>query len=268
MSKKKVAIIGTGTLGRTIATEIPNQLNEYYELVGLMKHSKKGIKEIENEFQTPVVTTLDDLFELSPDFIVEAASIEVVKEHGKNILERGIHFIPLSVGGLVDESFYTELQQTAKENQSILYIPSGAIGGFDIMRKMALADTPEVTFTSNKPPQSLARSPYMKNRNVSETEKEVVFEGTAAEAIQEFPTQINVAVATAIATVGPEKTKTVISHDPNTSVNTHEITLENKAASVYLRFSGQPSENPSSSEITAWSVLSLLQNIASPVRFF
>ncbi len=268
MSKQKVAIIGAGSLGKTIAREIPNHVGEHFEVVGLMKHSEKDIKELEDEFQIPVVTAFDDLLNLRPDFIVEAATVDVVKEHGKNILSRGIHFIPLSVGGLVEESFYDDLRETAKENGAVLYIPSGAIGGFDIMRKMALADTPEVTFTSNKPTRTLKKAPLLKDRDVSETEKEVVFEGTAAEAIKGFPTQINVAVAASLATVGPKNTKTIITSNPDLDVNTHEIELENNVASVYLRFSGQPSENPSSSEVTAWSVISLLQNISAPVRFF
>lgn len=268
MTKQKVAIIGTGSLGKTIAREIPNHVGEYYELVGLMKHSEKGIEALENEFQTPVVRDLDDLLKLKPDFIVEAASVDVVKEIGEKILSEGIHFIPLSVGGLVEEAFYTNLRQTAKENNCVLYIPSGAIGGFDIMRKMALADSPRVTFQSTKPLQALMKSPYMENREVSETEKETVFDGTAAEAIKAFPTSINVAVATALATVGPENTRTMMTSDPESSVNVHEIHLENSESSVYLRFGGKPSDNPTSSAITAWSVISLLQNIAEPIRFF
>lgn len=268
MVKQKVAIIGTGSLGKTIARELPRHLGEYYELVGLMKHSQKGIAELESAFQTPVVTDLEKLLRFEPDFIVEAASVDVVKEHGLHILEKGRHFIPLSVGGLVEDSFYQTLRETAKANNCVLYIPSGAIGGFDIMRKMALADQPEVTFTSTKPPSSLQNSPYLKGRELSDTEKEIVFEGSAAEAIKGFPASINVAVATALATVGHERTQTVIHSDPDSTVNVHEIALENNSSSVYLRFGGKPSDNPSSSAITAWSVISLLQNIAEPVRFF
>lgn len=268
MTKQKVAIIGTGSLGKTIARELPNHLSAYYELVGLMKHSDKEIEALENEFQTPVVTTLDELLRLKPDFIVEAASVDVVKENGEKILTEGIHFIPLSVGGLVEETFYTKLRETAKANDCVLYIPSGAIGGFDIMRKMTLADQPTVAFRSTKPPQSLKKSPYMVNREVSDVEKETIFDGNATEAIKGFPSSINVAIATALATAGPKNTRTKITSDPSSSVNIHEITLENSESSVYLRFAGKPSANPSSSAITAWSVISLLQNIAEPVRFF
>lgn len=268
MTKKKVAIIGTGTIGTTIAQELNTSLNAYYELVGLMKHSENRMEELEATYQTTVVTDFSELLKSKPDIIIEAASVEVVKTHGQAILKRGIDFIPLSVGGLVDEAFYEQLQQAAKENEAVLYIPSGAIGGFDLMRKMTLVEEPEVEINTYKPPNGLKGAPYLKDKDISSTEKEVVFEGSAKEAIKGFPQNINVAIATALATVGPEKTKTIIHSDPDLKANIHEITVKNVEGTATIRFVGKPSENARTSSITPWSVISLLKNIAEPVRFF
>lgn len=56
MTKKKIAIIGAGSIGTTIADEISNHLDEYYELVGTMKNSESRIKELEMTYKVPVVT--------------------------------------------------------------------------------------------------------------------------------------------------------------------------------------------------------------------
>jgi Predicted dinucleotide-utilizing enzyme len=93
MIKKKIAIIGTGSIGTTIADEISNQLNEYYELVGMMKNSTSRIKELEATYKVPVVTEFSKLLDTKPNFIIEAAGVEVVEEHGEAILKQGIHFI-------------------------------------------------------------------------------------------------------------------------------------------------------------------------------
>lgn len=268
MTKKKVAIIGAGIIGTTIAQELNTSLNAYYELAGIMKHSQNGIDELEATYQTNIVTDFSELLKSKPDIIIEAASVEVVKTHGQGILKRGIDFIPLSVGGLVDEEFYEHLQQTAKENDAVLYVPSGAIGGFDLMRKMTLVEEPEVEINTYKPPNGLKGAPYMEDKDVSLTEKEVVFEGSAKEAIKGFPQNINVAIATALATVGPEKTKTIIHSDPDLKANIHEITVKNIEGTANICFAGNPSENARTSSITPWSVISLLKNIAEPVRFF
>lgn len=268
MTKKKVAIIGTGTIGTTLAQELNTSLNEYYELAGLMKYSQNGMEELEATYQTTVVTDFSELLKTKPDFIIEAASGEVVKVYGEAILKRGIHFIPLSVGGLVDEEFYEHLQQTAKENNAVLYVPSGAIGGFDLMRKMTLVEEPEVEINTYKPLNGLKGAPYMEDKEVSITEKEIIFEGSAKEAIKGFPQNINVAVATALATVGPKKTKTIIHSDPELKANIHEVTVKNIEGTAKIHFAGNPSANARTSSITPWSVISLLKNIAEPVRFF
>lgn len=268
MIKKKIAIIGTGSIGTTIADEISNQLNEYYELVGMMKNSTSRIKELEATYKVPVVTEFSKLLDTKPNFIIEAAGVEIVKEYGEAILKQGIHFIPLSVGGLADPDLYRTLEQTAKENGAVLYIPSGAIGGFDLMRKMTLVDPPEVEIHTSKAPGSLKGAPYLAGKELSKTEKEVIFDDSATEAIKGFPQNINVAVATALATVGPDQTRTVIYSDPELEANVHEIRVTNKEGTANIRFASKPSDNPRTSSITAWSVISLLKNIAEPVRFF
>lgn len=268
MNKKKVAIIGTGTIGTFIAKELNIHLANNYELVGIMKRTNEDIDEIAAKFNTTVVTDFSDLLQLAPDFIIEAASVEIVKEYGERILANGIHFIPLSVGALADNVFYESLQQKAQDNHAVLYIPSGAIGGFDLMRKMTLADPPQVEINTYKSPASLSDAPFLKDQSLLMNEKEVVFDGSAKEAIEGFPQNINVAVATGLATIGPENVRTIIHSIPGLEANIHEITVKNKEGTASINFSSIPSDNPRTSSITPWSVISLLKNIADPVRFF
>lgn len=268
MSKKKVAIIGTGTIGTTIAKALQEQLSNNYELVGMMKRTDEKIDELTTQFNTQIVTDFSELLQFAPDFIVEAASVNVVKEHGCEILERGIHFIPLSVGALADKDFYKKLKRQAEENKAVLYIPSGAIGGFDYMRKMTLADEPEVEINTYKTPSSLEGAPFLEEQSLVTNEKEVVFDGTATEAIKGFPKNINIAVATGLATVGPDNVRTIIHSIPELEASIHEVTMRNQEGIVDIRFAAQPSGNVQTSSITPWSVIALLKNIADPVRFF
>lgn len=268
MMKKKVVIIGTGTIGTTIANELKTHLANNYELVGMMKRTNAQIEELEATFDTKVVTDFSEVLKLKPNFIIEAASVDVVKEYGETILDHGIHFIPLSVGALADTDFYNNLQQKALANQTVLYIPSGAIGGFDLMRKMTLADLPEVEINTYKSPESLRDALFLKNKSFLMDENEVVFDGSAQEAIKGFPQNVNVAVATGLATIGPENIRTIIHSIPGLEANIHEISVRNKEGTAHIRFAAQPSSNVRTSSITPWSVISLLKNIADPVRFF
>lgn len=268
MSLKKVAIIGAGTISQKIAEELDQHLSHAYQLIGMMKNTDKNITELRKRFNIPIVTDFNEIIRLKPDFIIEAASVDVVKTYGKEILKRGIHFIPLSVGGLVNHKFYEELQILAKENNTVLYIPSGAIGGFDLMRKLTLADSPVVTVNTYKSPESLKGVKLVNNKELALDRKEVIFDGSAEEAIKHFPQNINIAIATALATVGPDKVQTTIHSDPEIKANLHKIMIKNKEGKADISFAAQPSDNARTSSITAWSVISLLQNISDPIRFF
>ena len=73
---------------------------------------------------------------------------------------------------------------------------------------------------------------------------------------------MNVAIATSLASAGPEKTRSVIESEPGMVGDIQEITVKgeeiNATLSVYSR----------TAAIAGWSVVALLQNLASPVEFF
>src|SRR3546814_3305034 len=68
-----------------------------------------------------------------------------------------------SIGALADIDFYETVQQTALENNARVHLASGAIGGFDVMRTVALMEQSTVTFRSEEHTselQSLMRISY------------------------------------------------------------------------------------------------------------
>ena len=94
------------------------------------------------------------------------------------------------------------------------------------------------------------------------TEQKTVFTGNAKEAIATFPRRVNVAVATSLATTGPEITGVTMHSVPNWQGDDHRITAEidgvKAVVDIYSR----------TSAIAGWSVVALLRNLASPVCFF
>ena len=104
--------------------------------------------------------------------------------------------------------------------------------------------------------------------NLSIEREELVFSGSALEAIRSFPKNVNVAVAAALSGVGPENTTVEIVSVPGLEENSHCIYGQNKSVRVTLETSSLPDpSNPRSSTLAAWSVVSLLQNLASPFQF-
>ena len=89
----------------------------------------------------------------------------------------------------------------------------------------------------------------------------MIFSGTAREAINTFPTGLNVAVAASLATVGPEQLEVTMESTPAFSGDRQRVEIENEQVHAVVDvFSA-------TSEIAAWSVVATLQNIVSPIVF-
>lgn len=263
-----LAIIGSGSLGSTVAKAVARQLSNNYKILGILSRKQENAVRLSQQSGGKAYDSLKELIADGPDYIVEAAAPDVLKEIALPILSHGINLIPLSCGALADAAFYQEISEAALHNNCRVYIPTGAVGGFDVLRAALLMGDANVRVTTEKPPASLNGAPILKGRLLSEDVEEEIFSGNAAVAISYFPKNVNVAVATALATTGVEHTQVVVKSIPGMKSNRHTIHLKGENVEITLRVEGKPSEvNPKSSTLAAYSVVSILQNLAAPIVF-
>ena len=266
MEIKTLGIVGCGYLSRIVVDALINGLLPNYRLIGTMSRTKEKaehLAQIANDVQkTHRCEAFDNTTEflaLKPDIIVETASPSALKDFAVSALENGSSIIPLSIGAFADAKFYTDVQKAALNNGVKVYIPSGAIGGFDVLQTIALMGESIATFTTEKGPNSLY---YTKAYDEKlRTEKTEVFNGNAIGAIALLPTQVNVSVAASLASVGPENIHVSINSLPNYVGDEHCITMQNHQVKANL------SIYSSTSEIAGWSVVRTLRNITSPIVF-
>lgn len=267
--KKSVAVIGYGALGKILVDVILEKLSDDYVIQGVWTRSIVKHRPTLKEKGVPAYSTIDELLADSTDYVIEIAGVQVVRAYAEQILESGKDLIVTSVGALADEAFYASLQETARSKKQKVYVASGAVGGFDIFQSIALMGQAQGKIHTQKAPRSLEGAPHLEGRDLSKESAELIFDGTAEEAITAFPKNINVAVASALASVGVEEMHTQIESVPGLEANIHEITVENNSVLASLKVTSQPdADNPKSSVITAWSVAALLQNLASPIEFY
>ena len=105
-------------------------------------------------------------------------------------------------------------------------------------------------------------TPVWADHLLTDTEKTTVFTGNAKQAIATFPRRVNVAVATSLATTGPEITGVTMHSVPGWVGDDHRITAEIEGVKAVVDICS------STSAIAGWSVVSLLRNLASPVCFY
>ncbi|MBR2739890.1 MAG: DUF108 domain-containing protein [Oscillospiraceae bacterium] len=265
MSRTTLGLFGCGTLAGIIADGLVTDLRDRYEVIGVCDIDTDAASRMAQKVSSRCCAGIDELLGLKPQMIIEAASAQVLRENAVKILEAGSDLLPLSVGAFADTEFFSEVEQAAIRCGRTVNIPSGAIGGFDLMGAGMAAGDLSAEILMEKPPRALVNSPAFKG-TADDTEPMDVFEGTSAEAIKEFPKNVNVAVALGLATLGPDLTRVRVRSNPALSRNRHTVTLDGRFGSAKIVIEAAPSSNPSSSALAAYSVLALLKRLASPVK--
>ena len=261
---KKLVIVGCGRLAEIVVNAIIDGLLPEYNLVGVYSRSIEKAEYLANKMQRQgknckVCKTLSDLLALKPDYLVESASPAAMRELTLPTLKNGTSIVTLSIGALADTELYQEAIKAAKENGTRIYIASGATGGFDVLRTATLMGNASARFFNEKGQYALRRSSVYDPS--LESEKRIVFSGTAREAINVFPTGLNVSVAASLASVGPEKMEVSMQSTPGFIGDTQRVEIENDQVHAIVDvYSSTP-------EIAGWSVVSTLINIVSPIVF-
>jgi aspartate dehydrogenase len=263
----RVGLIGCGAIGRYIALALAKGKMPEMELVGIFDIVEtESIIRTAEALECPFTTNVNRLIDWRPDLVVEAASQSAVHSFSVPILEAGMDLLVISVGALADPELLDRLTDLARRQNRRIYVPSGAIGGIDIVKGAAVGGLDECRITTTKPPKALAGVPYVEEKgiNLGDIAKPtVLYEGPAAEAVRLFPQNVNVAATISLAGLGVEKTVVRILADPSATQNMHEVFLRGAFGEATIRLTNHPNPlNPKSSYLTSLSVIATLQRIA------
>lgn len=265
---KSLAVIGYGALGKILCSILVKELSEDYDLTGIFDLAlKEEYIEVEGK-KIPIFQSFEEVLQSHAELVVEIAGVGAVREFSIPILRTGKDLVITSVGALSDEKLLESVGRTAKEEGHKVHLTSGAIGGFDILSTVAMMGDADTRIESTKAPKSLNGAPYLNGKTLPSDRLVIVFEGTAKEAIEGFPKNTNVAVATELAG-GGKPVKVCVISDPEAEGNTHRIHIENETARATIEVAAKTDpKNPKSSVTAAWSVAALLKNLASPIQLF
>jgi len=249
-----VGILGCGAIANIITNfaaegKLGVDLNFFYD------RDMERAENLASQVDGTVVLAIEDMLD-QVDLVIETASPQAVVEIVPQILQRGKHVIVMSVGALMDPVLRDRLENIAKDNNSRIYAPSGAIVGLDGIKAASIGKIREVSLITRKPPKSLG---------ITAQKETVLYEGTAKDAVLKFPMNINVAAALSIA-CGKEVDVKIIA-DPTVDRNSHEVhvvgdfgelrtTTENMRCAI----------NPKTSVLAAYSAIKLLKSLNEHLR--
>jgi aspartate dehydrogenase len=267
----KVALIGCGAMGKVVAKAILANEIPGAQLVAVAEvRPTEEIREISKKAGFALVRKPEEVLKYSPDLVIEAAEQEVVREYAPLFVKAKKDIMIMSVGSLGDIHFLNELLALARSQGVRIIVPSGAIGGLDVIKSANVGKLTEVTIRNIKPPQALEGAPFVVRNKIdlrSISTPTVIYEGFAEEAAREFPKNVNVAVALSLAGVGPAKTRVIVIVDPGETRNVHEITAKGDFGEASLRVASLPSpDNPKTSHLAALSAIATLRKLTNPLQ--
>ncbi len=239
----RIGIIGCGNIANIISKKI--KITASYDING----------EKCRRLNTKICGNIEELIANS-DFIIEAAAVAAVKEYAEKIVEKGKDILIMSVGALIDNNFRENLIKKAGENKVKIYIPSGAIGGIDLISSARVAGIDRIILRTYKSAESLGLKIY---------DRKLIFKGKASEAIQKFPKSVNVSVLLSI--VSGMDIDVEVYADPNIENNIHEIEIHGEFGEAEFKIKNKPSEeNPKTSYLAALSPISVIESLDEPLK--
>ena len=262
----KVGVAGLGTIGIVVARALDAGIQGLcLEAVTVRDHDKAR-RRMES-FQKPAaIVSAIELAE-RVDVVVECVPKAAFREIAEPALSRGRLLITVSGAALLESPDLVEL---ARRTGGRILLATGAILGLDALRAAAEGEIESVTMVTKKPPRSLRRAPYLQDRNIdidALDEPLKLFEGSAEEGAQGFPSNVNVAAAVGLAGVGAARTRLEIWADPGAERNMHTVRVEADSARFEMSIENVPSdENPGTGKLTALSVIATLRGLVSPLK--
>lgn len=248
-----LGLIGFGSIGRALHGQLSREAGFDFSVL-----SRSPLKETPDNVRP--VRTIDALIAARPDMVVECAGHAAVRAHAGRLLEAGVPLLIASVGALADEELADAIRARARASGTRLMLPSGAIGGLDLLRAVSAAAPTQVYYRGSKPPEAWQGTPADDRYSLEDlTEPTVIFQGGGREAALAFPKNANVVAALALAGGGFDAVHVALVADPGATGNRHHFRAVSSVCSFEMTIENAASAGNAKTSMT--TVLSILQDI-------
>ena len=258
----KIGLLGCGRLGGIIADALCGGKVPGCRLVGVMGRGTGRAAQLAEKCGCVSCGNIRQLLALEPDYLVEAATAQALRDCALEVLSSGRRLICLSIGAFSDEDFYRQVSQTAQAHRAKVYLAPGVIGGFDIASTLSAMGELRGALIKYKFPSGSGRCPPALAGFPDR------FEGSAREGFALSPAHLNIAIAAALACGSLDETQMRIEPVSQEDAPSFGLDLTGEFTGASLRvwqggFGGKP-EGPA---LAAWSVVALLRRLTAPVTF-
>lgn len=253
-SRKKIGLIGFGQIGNSLYQEIQNNQDLGMKVTFIYEANPDAAENIPAQLRLP---SMNDFSTYKPDLVVEAAHPDAVSQYAETVLQTSDLMI-MSVSALGDSDLEARLRTCCRENATRLFIPHGAVLGLDGL-KDGLSVWEQVTITMIKNPVNLNfdYAPNIKREDI--TQKTILYDGPTRAILPNYPKNVNSHATLALATLGLDRTHSVLIADPDQKDSVIIIEAVGQGNRIYIE-----RKNPIkgvTGKLTILSVIETIKNI-------
>ncbi|KRE20487.1 aspartate dehydrogenase [Bosea sp. Root483D1] len=262
----RIALIGWGAINRHVAGLLSRSaVAEAVSIVAIGVRSPVRAQDI--PAGASLLTDPRQLAGLDLDFVAEAAGQPAVAVWGESALRQAGAFAVTSTGALGDTALLDRLVSVADAAGSQLIVTPGALAGIDALAAASVLPLDEVVHGIVKPPAAWRGTPAETLVALDELTAPIAFfTGSAREAAARFPQNANVAVISALAGIGLDRTRVELVADPGITSNCHRLSARGAFGRLSVSIENRPlADNPKSSEMAALSLVRAISNRVSPL---
>jgi aspartate dehydrogenase len=266
MPRVKTVFIGWGAINSRVG-DLLQQRRSQVDIVGIATRNKLSAKH-RIPAGVQFIDAPERLAAIRPDLVIEAAGRAAVGMWAPAALQHSKRLIVASTSAFCDDALLSDLKEIASRYGSQMILASGAIGAIDALSSAAVLKIDKVTHQVIKPPQAWKGTPAEKCIDLEAlAEKRIFFSGSVRKAASAYPQNANATVVTALAGIGLDRTEVELMADPQALTNGHRIIARGAFGELDITLRNNPLRtNPKSSELTALSLVRLIEKQSDPLQ--
>ena len=229
MQTKRIGIIGYGQIGASLADMILTASKQNLALSFIYDSNPDIAGTIPEDLR---LESLENLGSRTPDIVVEAAHPDAVRQYAIPVLKQ-TDLIIMSVSSLGDPALEGDLAQTCSTHGTSLYIPHGATLGIDGLTD-GLSIWESVCITMKKNPKNLNFDAAPDLCPKAGSGAVTLYDGPTRGILPLFPKNVNSHATLGLATLGLDKTRSVLISDPALEESVIEIDARGGGTSIHI----------------------------------
>lgn len=261
----RIGLIGFGTIGKAVAKAVDDgQAGDVQISRILVRDTRRS--DVEDGIRQKMVSDPARFFSDDMEIVVEVAGHGALKQYAEHSLRTGRDLIAVSVGAFADEPFLALIRCAAKQARQRLLIPSGALGGLDVVSAAAVGSIDEVVLEVRKPVAAWIGTPAESVALQATDEAFCFYEGKARDAVKAFPQNVNVLAALSLAGIGFDRTAVKMLVDPTAEHNTFHLSSYGEFGEFRLTLKNIPNpDNPKTGRLVAMSIVKAIRRLTQPI---